>query len=298
MEKNIRKSYRPDEFKKRWHANEYAFRLREFVAIDMKTREANIEVPFVSRGIDTSLDWITFESASFTNSLTGNSVPVKAPNKKQPAKPLGHEIIFKVSKRLAEKVGKEGLDAMREEAKKFGDAENALTVKGLKTQSKALANETKLRLKEIAAVAGGYEDYLELGKVAKFFKYVKDGKIGICEYGEYLRDVPDDVYSAKVEAEPFFDGFVIMHCTSEKEAIKAGATQDQAQRSVGKKDPILFGVHDGSDRMWFIADWIDEKCDLTWSELVKGIAEGERVERKESKSKEGLATRLRRVIGL
>jgi hypothetical protein len=39
------------------------------------------------------------------------------------------------------------------------------------------------------------------------------------------------------------------------------------------KDPILFGYIKETDRLYFIADWEDEYCDLTFDEIVDVIGE-------------------------
>lgn len=36
-----------------------------------------------------------------------------------------------------------------------------------------------------------------------------------------------------------------------------------------RKDPILFGVIAGSNKLYFIGDWIDEYCDLRFDDVVK-----------------------------
>lgn len=42
------------------------------------------------------------------------------------------------------------------------------------------------------------------------------------------------------------------------------------KRGGGKrKDPILFGVIAGSNKLYFIGDWIDEYCDLRFDDVVK-----------------------------
>lgn len=41
------------------------------------------------------------------------------------------------------------------------------------------------------------------------------------------------------------------------------------KRGGGKrKDPILFGVIAGSNKLYFIGDWIDEYCDLRFDDVV------------------------------
>ncbi len=39
------------------------------------------------------------------------------------------------------------------------------------------------------------------------------------------------------------------------------------------KDPILFGWIKENNRLYFIADWEDEFCDLTFDEIVDVVGE-------------------------
>jgi len=41
------------------------------------------------------------------------------------------------------------------------------------------------------------------------------------------------------------------------------------RRDEKRKDPILFGVIAGSNKLYFIGDWIDEYCDLRFDDVVK-----------------------------
>lgn len=38
-----------------------------------------------------------------------------------------------------------------------------------------------------------------------------------------------------------------------------------------KKDPILFGVIRNSDKLYYIADWVDEYCDLTLEKMFETL---------------------------
>jgi hypothetical protein len=39
------------------------------------------------------------------------------------------------------------------------------------------------------------------------------------------------------------------------------------------RDPILFGYIKETDRLYFIADWEDEYCDLTFDEIIDVVGE-------------------------
>ena len=44
---------------------------------------------------------------------------------------------------------------------------------------------------------------------------------------------------------------------------------DKGEEMKKRKDPILFGVIAGSNKLYFIGDWIDEYCDLRFDDVVK-----------------------------
>ena len=51
--------------------------------------------------------------------------------------------------------------------------------------------------------------------------------------------------------------------------ISYARTLEQRRKEVEKaKDPILFGVIAGSNKLYYIDDWIDEYCDLRFENIV------------------------------
>ena len=83
----------------------------------------------------------------------------------------------------------------------------------------------------------------------------------------FTRVIPDKVVNTKKKADEInvFDNYVIMHYDPKKKASKETNKEEVAR----KKDPILFGVMEGSRKLYFIGDWIDEYCDLTLDTLIE-----------------------------
>lgn len=55
-----------------------------------------------------------------------------------------------------------------------------------------------------------------------------------------------------------FDNYVVLYYDPDGEIYK-----ETAKEEAKRKDPILFGVIAGSNKLYYVADWVDEYCDLT-----------------------------------
>ena len=86
----------------------------------------------------------------------------------------------------------------------------------------------------------------------------------------YGRVIPTDVIKKKIEADKLhvFDNYVILHYDPDGKSYVA-TEKERKKEAEKKKDPILFGVIMGSDKLYYIADWIDEYCDLTFDKLTE-----------------------------
>ena len=56
---------------------------------------------------------------------------------------------------------------------------------------------------------------------------------------------------------------------NQQEYEKGGINDKEQRRQIKAKGPILFGVIAGSNKLYFIGDWIDEYCDLRFDDVVK-----------------------------
>lgn len=113
----------------------------------------------------------------------------------------------------------------------------------------------------------GYDTYVLREDVIKFVNIIQKEeakKLGLIELKNYSRDIPQEQYELILQAKGFFDDIYILYTdqTKEIEELKK------------EKDPIAFGVLKnekyGMDaRLFFICDWVDEYCDLTFNEFVE-----------------------------
>ncbi len=131
-----------------------------------------------------------------------------------------------------------------------------------KNNQDALVSELTSRINEVKLesilYAGGFTKVITEEQVVKFYKECKKG-LELTWIRNFIRVIPEKATEKKEEANELkvFDNFVILHYDIDKKAYKE---ED--------KDPILFGVVKGSRKLYYIADWIDEYCDLTLEQFI------------------------------
>ena len=128
----------------------------------------------------------------------------------------------------------------------------------------ALARETR----ETMIWAKGFKTFIERDVLHKYKNKIKGGHISDTEFSLFTRVIPEEVLAKKKASEGLFDGYVIYHYwdteAEEKREKKQKITPEEKSKM---KDPILFGFIKESSRLYFIADWEDEYCDLTFDEI-------------------------------
>lgn len=164
------------------------------------------------------------------------------------------------------------------------DTMETLSITGQKYLADTLMVRLQLALKEYNAVKNGYEQVINRTDLEVWVhdihkKSNKDGDeknatkpIHVIEMERYQRPIPKDVIKKLKDAKKYFEQFYIVFTdyTGESERIVEKEKRD--------KDPVLFGtfmvktkggnVRPG-EHLFFIADWIDEFCDLTFSQILK-----------------------------
>lgn len=90
----------------------------------------------------------------------------------------------------------------------------------------------------------------------------------------FARSIPPKAVDAKMIADEnlIFDNYVILHCDPLKDG-KMLTVQEEVVEEQKKKDPILFGVIAGSNKLYYLASWIDEFCDLTFDKIIEKLGE-------------------------
>ena len=100
--------------------------------------------------------------------------------------------------------------------------------------------------------------------------FVKQCEKGIkLEYVKnFTRPMPQNVVDkiAKINQLEVFDNYVVLYYDPDGKIYK-----ETAREEAKRKDPIIFGVIAGSEKLYYIADWVDEYCDLTLEAFIDAI---------------------------
>lgn len=104
-------------------------------------------------------------------------------------------------------------------------------------------------------------------KVVEFAKKSERG-IQLTYVKNFTRPIPNDVIEkiGEVTTYEVFDNYVVMHYDPQNKH-REETRKEEAKR----KDPIIFGVIAGSRKLYYIADWVDEYCDLTLEKFVETL---------------------------
>jgi hypothetical protein len=127
-------------------------------------------------------------------------------------------------------------------------------------------------VRESIIVAKGIREYIEREDLVRYKHKIKEGHISDTLVKDYTRVIPKPIANKIKKLKDIFDGFVIWHYYEEKLEKKRAKKQKMTAKERHKmRDPILFGIIKETDRLYFIADWEDEYCDLTFDEIVDVI---------------------------
>ena len=151
---------------------------------------------------------------------------------------------------------------------------NKTKITGQTEMAKRITHQLDLALKELDCAKKGFDIFVNRKDIEKYISSVDKKCIKIIELSRYTRDIPDEIMDKLILAKEIFDEiYVIFTDYTMKETKKVAKERRD-------KDPILFGAFldpDGKadnkiyveDRLFFIADWVEEMCDLTLEEIVR-----------------------------
>lgn len=134
---------------------------------------------------------------------------------------------------------------------------------------KKCLTEWFVRLREAEIYAKGVTTYVEWDDIQKKRNLIRKGNISDTKLKDYIRAIPKSVVKKIDRVRSVFDDFVILHYFNESQKDVKSMTPDEKEKT---KDPIVFGIIGQNNRMYYVADWKDEFCDLTFEELTRAIA--------------------------
>ena len=106
--------------------------------------------------------------------------------------------------------------------------------------------------------------YIQHQTEESLIKFIKQCKKGLCltEIEYFDKVIPEDVMDKffKAEDTKLFDNYYILYYDPKN-------TKNIFYTAV-EKDPIMFGVIRGSKKLFLIADWIDDYCNLTYKDIL------------------------------
>jgi len=146
-------------------------------------------------------------------------------------------------------------------------------ITGQRAGALKLYNFALLCEREIEVVHAGINVYVERRDIEYYIEHVSKKTVVIIDLESYERDIPDDVVEriADLKEKNIFDAYYVVFTDY------TGGERRKVEKERREKDPILFGAltigesKQLSTRMYHIASWEDEHCDLTLDKMVGEI---------------------------
>lgn len=144
---------------------------------------------------------------------------------------------------------------------------------GQRTFVEQLEEQREVLRSENALFAFGVREFLTEKQLFQFSRAINRG-LSIDWLRHFTRPIPPEVRATKAacDAACLFDDYVVLYIDLHGDMQRT--IQDKAEMP---KDPILFGVILNSRKLYFVADWIDEYCDLTLDKIVQQLGEESRL---------------------
>lgn len=137
------------------------------------------------------------------------------------------------------------------------------------SQTEALISSISVHVYESILAASGFNHYITFYDLETLQRKCKR-QLDMDYVKNFVKVIPDEVVEKKIIADNLkvFDNYVVLYYDPSGKAFK----MTEEEKKI-KKDPILFGVIYGSPKLYYIADWVDEFCDLTWEQVVEKLKE-------------------------
>lgn len=157
------------------------------------------------------------------------------------------------------------LENLKEKIKSYKESIEYCKVTGQKSLEEELVNNIPVFEKEVQLVSAGYDQCITDIQLIKFYKQCERG-LRLDYIKNFTRVIPKDVINKKIECDKLFlfDNYAILHFDPESKSYKM--TKSEIAK---KEDPILFGLIENSNKLYFVGDWKDKYCDLTFEKFIE-----------------------------
>lgn len=215
-------------------------------------------------------DWYIAGTGNYVTTF-GTQIAVK---EESGTKGLHSELVFKFIKKKLSILGQYKYEKRIKKLKKLAAK---FAASGQEILCRKFLNQLKTEVVLSEVYGAGIKMCISKDMVNSVKHKVRGGHIADTAFDKYSNPVPDDVLVLKKKYEKIkvFDDFVVYHYWNEKlEEKKEKREKDKnvkinTEEKRAMRDPILFGTRtDTPDLLFFIADWDDEYCDLSFDELV------------------------------
>ena len=222
--------------------------------------------------------WATTEGVS-NNIESINSKPKK--KKKFPVFRLLSELMHTKSKELDETINvsvieffarvkglaKENKDTYVNRLAGYIVALKNCDISGQTALKEKLVRDMVINKYESILYAQGHYYVVTEPQIVEFVKKTERG-VRLTYVKNYMRVIPPEVVEKINEMNKLeiFDNYVILHY--DPDALAFGETIEETKK---RRDPILFGLIKGSNKLYYVTDWIDEFCDLTLDKFVETL---------------------------
>ena len=137
--------------------------------------------------------------------------------------------------------------------------------------SEKMLNEISRFMRETMLLQKGIKYQISKEEVAKYKRRIKNGHISDTKLEKFTRAIPEKVVKRLNEVRSLFDSFVIYHYWSDA-AQSENVKKMNSTEHANMRDPVLFGqFNEAPNVLYFIADWEDEFCDLTFDEMLEAM---------------------------
>lgn len=142
---------------------------------------------------------------------------------------------------------------------------------GQKSLIEKIENILEISRTEAHLIQMKLNKYVSEEQMIDFYeKTDRNKKLKLTWIKNFVKIIPEKIITLKKEIDErgLFDNYVILHFDPNGDATNLTEEEKEV-----KKDPILFGVMEKSRKLYYIADWVDDYCDLTLDKMFTELNE-------------------------